>query len=370
MAYSYPGGYNTWVPSWEATGQVIALIRDPKKFAINNYVAFRPAGKQVGLYLEFDLDHPARSLDLAQMVWPEGSERPTGEHNLAGFEYKEYRTIRRDLAFTLGNMTLAQTDWPILAYHAGVVAQQAMTALTRQVMSVLDASANYGSNTDTAANLGSGAGKFELANTTAGDANFNNIRKVFNAVAIKILQATNSIVRKENLWCIISPDAARIMSQAHEITDYLKQSPYAMAQVKGDLPNRNVLFGLPEMLYGVNLQVEDTSYVNSQKGAAVTRTWAKAQDGLIFISKVDDLPGDQVGEAPVPNYSTFQVFHYNQGMEGAPTSARGNGAGLLAVETWEDVRNKRTEGHVTWNTAEKMVAPTTGYYVQDAFSTF
>jgi hypothetical protein len=370
VAYAYPSGYNTWVPSWEATGQVIALIRNPNKFAINNYVAFRPANKQVGLYLEFDLDHPARSLTLDQMVWPEGTERPTGEHNLAGFEYKEYRTIRRDLAVTLGNMTIAQTDWPILAYHSGVIMQQGMTALTRQVLSVLDTSGNYGSNTDTATNLGSGAGKFELANTVAGDANFNNIRKVFNNVAIQILKQTNSMVRKENLWAIVSPDAARIMSQAHEITDYLKQSPYAMAQVRGDLPNRNVLFGLPEMLYGINLQVEDTVYVSSQKGATVARTFAKAQDGIIFVSKMDDLPGDQVGDVPVPNFSTFQVFYYNDQLKDAPVAARGNGRGLLSVETWEDVRNKRTEAHVTWNTAEKLVAPTTGYYVQDAFSSF
>jgi hypothetical protein len=76
VAYAYPGSYNTWVPSWEATGQVIALIRNPSKFSINNYVAFRPANKQVGLYLEFDLDHPARSLSLEQMMWPDGDRAP------------------------------------------------------------------------------------------------------------------------------------------------------------------------------------------------------------------------------------------------------------------------------------------------------
>jgi hypothetical protein len=370
VAYAYPGSYNTWVPSWEATGQVIALIRNPSKFSINNYVAFRPANKQVGLYLEFDLDHPARSLSLEQMMWPDGAERPSGEHNLAGFEYKEYRTFRKDLAVTLGNLTLAQTDWPILAYNSGVIMQQGMTALTRQTLGVLDTTSNYGTNTDTAVNLGSGAGKFELANTIAGDANYLNIKKVFNNVAIKILLASNSMVRKENLWCVLSPDAARIMSQAHEIVDYLKQSPYAMAQVRGDLPNRNILFGLPEMLYGINLQVEDAMYVSSQKGATVVRTFAKAQDGLIFVSKMDELPGDQVGDVPVPNFSSYQVFYYSENMKDAPAAARGNGRGLLTVETWEDVRNKRTEAHVTWNTAEKFVAPTTAFYVQDAFSSF
>lgn len=368
MAYAYPSGYNTWVPSWEATGQVIAYIRNPNRFPINNYIAFRPANKSVGLYLEFDLDHPARSLTLDQMVWPEGSERPTGEHNLAGFEYKEYRTIRRDLAVTLGRKTIAQTDWPILGYHSAVVMQQAMTALTRLVWNVLDTAGNWSGNTAAATALGSGAGKLDGATATAGDANFLNIKKVFNQVALNILSKTNGTVRKENLWAVMSPKGAKLLSETAELADFLKQSPFAMAQVKGDLPNRNVLFGLPEMLYGINIAVEDAVYVSSQKGATVTRAFVKNDDQIAFLSKADDLPGDEVGEAPVPNFSTFQVFYYNEAMDGAPSSARGNARGLLTVETWEDVRNKRTEAHVTWDTSEKMVAPSSGYLVTDAFA--
>jgi hypothetical protein len=365
---AYPSGYNTWVPSWEATGQVVAFIRDPNRFPINNYVAFRPAKKSVGLWLEFDLDHVARSLSLEQLEWPDGGERPTGEFNLAGFEYKEYRTKRRDLAVALGRKTIAQTDWPILAYHSSMAMMQAMTALTRLTWSVLDTTSNWGTATDTAVNLGSGSGKLDGATATAGDANFLNIKKVFNKAALNILKATNSMVRKSDLWAVMSPTGAKLLSETAEIADFLKQSPFAMGQVRGDLPNRNVLFGLPEMLYGINIAVEDTVFVSSQKGATVSRSFVKNDDQIAFLSKVDALPGDEVGDAPTPNFSTYQVFYYNEALENAPSSSRGNGRGLLSVETWEDVRNKRTEAHVTFDTSEKMVAATSGYLVQDAFA--
>lgn len=368
MAYAYPSGFNTWVPSWEATGQVIAFIRNPNKFGINNYVAFRPARKSVGLYLEFDLDHPQRSLSLDQMAWPEGAERPGGEHNLAGFEYKEYRTIRRDLAVTLGRQTIAQTDWPILGYHSALVMQQAMTALTRQVITVLDTAANWGTYTAAATALGSGAGKWTSANATPGDANYLNIKKTINQVALNILKTTGGMVRKENLWMVLAPETAKIISETAEIVDYLKQSPFSMAQVRGDAPNRNVLFGLPEMLYGVNIQVEDAVYVSTKKGETLSRSFIKDPDKVVFVSKIDDLPGDEVGDAPTPNFSTFQCFHYSENAADGSPSRGGNASGLLVVETWEDVRNKRTEAHVTWQTAEKLVAPSSGYLVTDVLT--
>ena len=49
-----PSATNTWVPNWEATGQIIAFCRNPKEFRINDYVAFRPAKKPIGLYLTLD----------------------------------------------------------------------------------------------------------------------------------------------------------------------------------------------------------------------------------------------------------------------------------------------------------------------------
>jgi hypothetical protein len=372
VAYAYASGTNTWIPSWEATGQTIAYIRDPKRFKINEYIKFRPATKTVGLYLEFDLDHPGRSLSLDAMGWADGGERPAVENNLAGFEFKEYRAQRKDIGFALGDQSVKQAQWPILAFHSATLMQQGMTALTRQVMAVLDTSASWGSNTATVETLiGSAAGTqyWDNSNATPGDANYMNIKKTFNQVAINISKNTFSLVQAKDLYCVVSPNLARQMAESAEIVDFLKQSPFAMAQVRGEISNRNVLFGLPEILYGVNIVVEDAVYVSTPKGASVTRTFCKQDDNAIFLTKQDSLPGDQVGDAPVPDFSTFQVFYYSDRNEKDVAEGNTGAAGLLVVETLPDIRNKRTEAHVTWQTSEKLVAPSSGYYVQDCSST-
>lgn len=374
MAYAFPSGTNTWVPSYEATGQTIALIRDPKRFKINEYIKFRPATKTVGLYLEFDLDHPGRSLSLAEMGWADGSERPSVEGNAAGFEFKEYRAIRRDLGFALGDQSVKQAQWPILAFHSATVMQQAMTALTRQILAVLDTSGNWGTNTASVESLIGGAAGTQYWDNASADptsANYMNIKKTFNEVAIRIQKNTFALVQAKDLYCVISPGLARQMAESAEIVDFVKQSPFAMAQIRGEISNRNVLYGLPEVLYGVNIVVEDCAYVSSPKGAAsTTRAWAKNDDTAIFLTKQDALPGDQVGDAPVPDFSTFQVFYYSDRNEKDVAEGNTGAAGLLTVETLPDVRNKRTEGHVTWQTSEKLVAPSTGFLVTDCSSTF
>jgi hypothetical protein len=375
VAYAYPSGTNTWIPSWEATGQTIAFIRDPKRFPINNYVKFRPATKTVGLYLEFDLSEPGRSLSLDEMGWADGGERPNSEAHLAGFEFKEYRAVRRDLGFALGDQSVKQAQWPIMAFHSAALMQKAMTALTRQVLSVIDVSTNWPSaqTATVEALIGSAATTqyWDNSNATPGDNNYMNIKKTFNEVAIRIKKATFSTVQAKDLWCVVSPGLARQMGESAEIVDFLKQSPFAMAQVRGEISNRNVLYGLPEILYGVNIVVEDTVYVSSPKNAASeTRVWAKNDDQAIFLTKQDALPGDQVGDAPVPDFSTFQVFYYSDRNEGDLQGGGDGASGLLTVESLPDVRNKRTEAHVTWQTSEKLVAPSAGFLVTDCSSTF
>jgi hypothetical protein len=368
MAYAFPSGTNTWMPSWEATGQTIAFIRNPAKFRINDYVHFRPATKPVGLYLEYDLDGVGRSLSLDEMGWADGAERPTGEHNLDGFEFKEYAAIRRDLGFALGDQAVKNAAWPILAFHSASLMQKAMTALTRQVLLVLDATGSWGSNTATVETLvGTGAGTqyWDNSNATPGDANYMNIKKTFNTVLLKIQKNTFGMVDAGQIKCVVSPTAAAAMAQSAEIVDFLKQSPFALAQVRGDISNRNIRYGLPEKLYDVDIVVENCSYTDSVKGQTATRAWAKNDDQAIFMSKVEGLPGDQVGDAPVPSFSTFQVFYYTDRVEADITKGGDGTSGLLTVETLPDIRNKRTEGHVVWQTAEKMVAPTSGYLVQD-----
>lgn len=351
---AYPGPSNTWVPSWEATGQVIAFARNPKKFKVNDYVAFRPAKKMVGLYLELDSDQFARVVTSDEFTWADGAERPSGNNNLIPFDFREYRCKRYDFPVTLGNLTVEQADWNVMAFHSAMVMQQAMTAFTKRVVDVIDSATEFSGQTDTATNLG--GGKWDVATTA-----LPYIRKTVDAVIEAILKGTGAMVTADELRMVIGPTGARRMAESQELLDYLKQSPYAMAQVRGEDPGaRNNHYGLPNKMYGVEIVIEDAVRVSTRKGASsTTKDFIKDSDKVTFLSKQDALPGDQVGDAPTPNFSTVQAFYYG---EQGDTNDK---SGYLVVETWDDVRNKRKEVHVVQNIAEKLVAKKSGYLVTD-----
>jgi hypothetical protein len=357
---AFPGVANTWVPSWEATGQVIGFCMDPKKFKCNQYLTFRPAKKMTGLFLELDSSQFIRVPTDDEYAWPDGAERPNGNNNLMGFDFREYSCQRRDFPVTIGNLTLEQTDWPILAIHSQMVMSQAMVSLTRRSLNVLETSGNYpASNVATATALNGGL--WTLANLTAANA---YIRRAFNAVVTAILASTNSVVRPENVCAVLPPAIAQRISESDEIRDYLKQSPFALAQVRGDEPSANgALYNLPDQLYGVNVVVEDARVETARKGATSAAAFLKNGNTIVFTSKQEVIKGDFVGDkSTLPNFSTYQVFYY--GEQGVTDAV----SGQLVIETWDDVRNKRKEIHVVQNTAERMVAGGSGFLLTNVLS--
>lgn len=354
-----PSATNTYVPSFEATGQIVAFVRDPKKFKFNDYVQYRPATKMVGLYMVYDKDNPARVVTSQEFLWADGQVRPEGNNNLDTFDYKEYRTKRYDIPFTVGNLARNQAPWDLVAAQAAGRLQQYATLMTYEILQTLESTGNWGSNTDTATNLG--GGKWD-----AGSAANPYMQRGLYAGIEAVLKATNGMVTPDMLRLVIGPDAARKVRTSAEILDYVKSSPFAMAQIRGELDNPNVLYGLPSHLFGVELVIEDAVRVSSRKGAAATsRGFVKDGDKAILLTKDAGLPGDQVGMMPTPNFSTFQVMYY-VGDRAENTQDQGGGpSGLYTVQTFEDTRNERLDGHVVTNFAKVLAAPEAGYLFQD-----
>jgi hypothetical protein len=346
-----PGPTNTYPPSWDATGQIITFIRDPNMFALNDYCKFRPATAMQGLYLYLDGDQGARVTNDAQFDWADGAERPKGQDQLAQFRYVPYICQRKDYPWVLGNLTLEQCPWQLQAAQGALVMQQAMTLRTMRVVAMLESAANWGDNTDDANDLNDGAGTWDLADT----GNYA-IRKTFNGVVLAVNESTNGMVKSRQLRCVVGPDLAKAMGESKEMADYIKNTPYAYEALKGKLAadNPNTEYNLPPVVYGVQIVIEDAVKVTSPKGATtVSKGRVKDRNSAVFGSMIDGLPGDQVGQFPTPNFSTFQIFHHG---------------GLLKSMTWNDVRNERVEGHVTETFVEAMVAPAAGYLVTNTLS--
>lgn len=337
---------------------IVGYVQDPKAFRFWSYVAPRPAKKPVGVYLKLDSKQFVRVPSLDAFVWADGADRPTGETNKMPFEFVEYSTTRYDIPVRYGNRTLNASDIPLLAISAAQVMSQTMVLMNKTIITALDTAGNWGTFTGAANTVNGGAGKWDAATSTN-----LAIKKTFNAVATSVRKNTNAVHGKSRLKCIVSPDGARGIAESAEFVDMLKQSPYAMAQVRGDDPNALWSdYGLPNQIYGVDMVVEDGVIVTQNQGdTASAQAFLKNADQAVFVTVVEKTEGDQVGSRSEATYnpSSFHVFQYDGSEDGEKR------IGGMVLETWPDPRNKRTEVHCVCDFAMKFVSPETGYLVTD-----
>lgn len=334
MAAAFPSGTNTYVPSFEATGHLVThFSKNPKEFALNQYVTITNVKKDSGYYLRVTAENAARVINsnLSEFVWNDGDDAPDGNWNTESFDFKPYNTQRYVFPFRIGYKAEAQADWKILSLHSEMAAQQAMTARTLKVVTQLTTSGNYSTGqTDTAANWGGGY-------LDAGTPTSTILKKALNAMARSIHKATLGRVRGKNLVVVISPVLADALSRSQEVHAYLKESPFALAQIRGDAENQNALWGLPEQLYGYKIVVEDTVRVSSKKGATLSSDYIMPATSLAMVAR----PGGLTSMAGGPSFSAFHVFAYEE----------------MTVESKDDPDNRKIRGRVVEDNDVKMVAP-------------
>lgn len=347
MAATYPGASNTFIRSHEASGKmVVDFARNIKDFPVNGYAQVIPVKKVGGYYLEMTVEEAGRILnaELSNFVWPDGEPAPEGNEGTESFEWKPFACVRRAYPFKLGNLSVENADWDIIAQHSSIKARQAMTARTQLAVTQLTTAGNYSTGhvrdvTSSSSTTGvpGNAGSWKLSTTARQD-----IKRSLMQGMEQITDATLDAVTPDQLRLVISSSLAMQIAQCQEIVDYIKGSPLALAMVKGELSrsNRNVRYGLPEELYGFELFVEATRKVTSRKGAtrAVSSIFPAASAAL--CSRVGELEG----VAGAPSFSTIVIFAYEE----------------MTVETKNDSDNRRTIGRVVENITAKVVAPASG----------
>ena len=234
--------------------------------------------------------------------------------------------------FAIGDLTVQNADWDIVAQHAAVKAQQAMTARTQLAISALEgASLPSGNVIDVS---GTYSSTWAASTTTS-----KTIRKSLTAAAEKILDNTLAAVDVSDLVVVINSNLAKALAECDEIVDYIKGSPEALAQIRGELPGRNVIYGLPNKLFGFELVVEDTRKVTSKRGSTKNVSQILPNDRAYMIARVGGLEGLYGG----PNFSSLVCF-----------ALRDN---EFRVETRRDEDNKRTVGRIIDTICYKVVCP-------------
>ena len=257
--------------------------------------------------------------------------------------FTDYKTQRYDFGFNLGDKTVNQADWDIVGIHSRIKAQQAMTARTQLVTTVMNTigdGSTGGSSTHTSAvgSVSGNTGTWAQSTTQRGD-----IKRSLNYAAELILKDTLGAVEEDALLLVISPGVALGMTQSQEIIDHVKHSETAIDQVRGDgkFKNPNARFGLPLQLYGFDVIVDATYKTTSKKGATTAKSAVLGTNVAYMVSR----PGDLVATSGGPSFSTVTILALEE----------------LTVETLRDERNRRVEGHVVDDLAVVLTAPVTGF---------
>lgn len=349
-----PGPTNAQ-PSWEATGQIIAFLRNPAKFPINRYVQWRPTDTMIGLYKVLDSAQAYRIATDAEFDFPDGSERPQQQDNLIQSYDVPFTTNRKWYGCTIGNLTAKNQPWPVTAAMNQVNMQQAMTNRANRFVGMMETTANWGANTADANTLNGGAGFWDQADTV----NYA-IRKTVNAALLAIKRATGGMVSASELRMVIGETAAPAIGQSKELADYVKNSYWSKFGIQGDIfggdASRRGLaqYNIPPELYGVETVLEDTTIVTTPKGVTSTPSFIKDGNSVVICAKIQGLPGDQVGTFAVDNFSTFQWFGFG---------------GPMQVKTFQEPINERTLSGCEENFCEAMPAPVSGFLITNILST-
>ncbi len=339
MPAVFPSSHDVFVRSHEASGKlVVDFSRNQKDFAVNRYTQLIPADQVAGYFMRMTVEEAGRILrtDLADFAWADGQVAPTGHDGLESFEFFDFRCERFAYSVMLGDLTIDQATWDVLAQHSRIKAQQAMTARTQAAITAFTTAGNYAaSHRLNVPAIGGNTGNWTQSTTARQD-----IKRSFNEAAEVILDDTLAAVDINDLMVVINSRLASNMSLTQEIVDYIKGSPEALAQVRGELPGTNTFYGLPDKLYGFPLIVEKSRKVTSHKGATTARSQVLPNATPFMCAR----PGGLVGVQNAPNFSTVAIFVQEE----------------MTAETKRDDDNRRTKARIVDTYVAKMIAPVSG----------
>ena len=351
MTAVYPGGApNTYVP--EATEKFrIEYSRNPRAFQVMDYCQIIPVDKSVGYWLKISAEECGRILDadLASHAWADGAPSPEFNDGTEGFEFLGYQARRRAYGYNLGDIAAKEATWDVHAQMGRTKAMQCMTARTVKVAALAQTSGNYDTGHYSAvASISGVSGRWDQSTTARAD-----IKRSINYAVNVILKASMGVVNASELVLVMSPRCAMQISESQELIDHIKGSPEAYAQVRGELPNSNLPFGLPEKLYGVKCVVDQAVKVTSKKGATLARDYVLDATLPFICTRKDGVVGTpQNGDAAKTNFSSFSLFM----KEEMTVEQKSDGDG------W----HRRTIGRVTDHFAEAFTATATAFLFTSA----
>lgn len=294
---------NTYIKDHAASGKlVVEFSRNPDEFSLPNYIQIRKVPKQKGLYLKIDSRNAARIIGsrVDDYVWNDSMDRPAPNNNGAEFQWMDFETKRRNIGDRLGDLAVEQADWDVAGTQEAQQAHKAMTLRTAIVHAALNSSANWdAAHYKTVTTLPGVTGTWDASLSTD-----QFIRRSINYAVKQIKLATLSKVKKKDLILVMNPTTAYAIGETQELIDVIKQSAEAYAQVTQQT-GRWSEYGLPNMLYGLKVIVEDAVIITSAPGAATETRGFAMDDGIAYVLA---RPGGLAAKGGGPSFSTVTLF--------------------------------------------------------------
>jgi len=344
MAATVPESSNTFVPELQA-GLVSSFSRNQQKFPVNKYAQIVPVDKEVGYYTRINREEAGRVLSTngLENMWADSQDRPTENGDNEEFTFETYRTYRRSFGFVLGDKAVDQASFDVKAKAASVAAEKAMRMRTQQIVTLATTSGNYDTtHVSAVASIAGNAGTWEQSTTARSD-----IKRSLHHVAELLIKDSLNGISAEDIMLVMSPGCARKMALSQELIDYIKGSPDAMNQIRGE--GKNVMFGLPDRLYGYPIVIEDSYKVTTKKGASsVTRAAILSDTTPFMCSRVGALVDERLPNSS--SFSTLSLYIYED----------------MSVEEFYEKKHRRHEGFVTDDIGAIMTAPVSGFLFTSA----
>jgi len=342
MTYNpaYPSGTNTFIPRMDAEGTaglVVNFSRNPAAFKLPRWASYTPVKRWQGLYLRMTIEECARMLDPTSNnnVWPLGNDAPQLTWGTEGFSWMPYTTERYAFGFVLPNEAEQQGDFSPQTQNAAVQAQKCMTARTQKAVTVGLTTGNYdASHVDTAANWGGG---YLGSGTPSNPIFFKALQNMFRRIHID----TKACVTPNDMVVVMNPALANVISQSEEIHSYLKESPFALDQMRGNKDGQNANWGLPMTYAGFRIEVEDGVKTTTGKGIDPQDSeYIFPWDQLAMFAR----PGGLIAPEGATSFSTVHVWLKED----------------MTMESFDDPINRRTTNRIVDFFGVDVVAPVSG----------
>lgn len=345
---AFPGQNNTFVPNVEASqGLVIDYSRNPESFPLNQYIQIQPVSQSKGYFVRMNVEEAGRILNanLSDHLWPDGQPRPGIEGNSEKHSFELFDTERYHYGFAVGRKSAEQAAWDVVAHHARIHAQKAMTARTVLVHSILAAGLTQ---TSAVSSISGVTGKWDVSTTARKD-----IKRSLDYACEQILLNSLGGVNFGDLILVMSPGCARKISVCQEIVDHIKGSPDALDEIKGNL-GPNSQFGLPSRLYGLRVVIENAVKVTNRRGATKAPAFVMSDSVPMIVSRPGSINSPTTARVAnaAPSFSTLTLFAYED----------------MTVETKDDADDRRHEGRIVDDIDPVVTAPISGFYFTAAVS--